>query len=193
MNQNGARRAIVKLLDDYKSILTNGFVHQGVSRSIDHIFKSVMTAPQTFYYVLVQVDDSLTRSYDRNTREAKPHRSGLYGITIHVTDIATVESDDYEPYEIIDEDFRELCDRIECMLLGTYHAGLGAYGTYFASLPVCIQDPETESKFRLPRGSSDRQVRVINLDHTWEDPNTDQYVPLLYSQIKFQLEEEWER
>jgi len=191
MNQNGARRAVVKLLRDYQDVLVYGFVHQGQQREIKSIYKSAMSALDAYYHMLVQVETGQTQNYARQANESKPHRRGGYEMTVHIVDAAIGQGTYVEPYELMDEDFRELCDRVEALVTGSYHAGLGTYASYFQSLPICIADPNTESKFGLPRG--DRQVRVINLDHTYEDPTNEVYLPLLYSQVKFTLEEEWER
>lgn len=190
MNQVGAQRAIRKLIQDYADILVSGFVHQGEQREIEDVVLSVMTAPRAFYFICVEAANARSQSFGGNAgTEGKPQRVGLYELSVHVVDAALSSGDENEePYELMHSDFRTLCDRIEAMVCGDEMSG--TYAAYFTCLPLCIPDPESTSEYRLLRQrGTDRSVRVLNLDTEWQDPNTQQWTPIFYSQIQFSLEE----
>ncbi|NIR26609.1 MAG: hypothetical protein GWN77_06545 [Gammaproteobacteria bacterium] len=193
MNDVGCQRAVKQLIEGYSSVLTSGFTHQGQVRSIKDIVLSPMTAPRDFYFVYIGITNATTQSFGGNPgNEGKPHRAGKYQCEVHIVDVAIPQGSDVEPYELMHVDFRELGNRFEAMLTGSYHAGLGTYASYFESLPICLEDTQTDSKFTLERGRGpDRQVVKENLDHTWYDPDNDTYTPLFYSIIRFNLIEGW--
>jgi len=193
MNEVGAQRAIKKLIDDYKDVLVDGHYQQGTYRAINEITLSVLTPPRQYYHVKVQVRGAEDMSFvDRNT--AKPRRKPVYDCMIHVADPAKASGTYWaEQYELAHTHFRSMVEGIAALVAGSYWASPinGTYYTYFQSLPICIEDPDTNSKFHIVRGGrSDRLIRVQNLDHTWQDPDNEVWTPLMYSTIQFSLEEQ---
>ena len=190
MNQVAAQRAIKKLIKDYASVLVSGIEHQGQAREIEDIVLSPMTAPRAYYHILVQVQRVDSSSADPIGNQARPKRLAEYEIVIHVVDAAVPSGGaGAEPYVLMHTDFRNLCDGIAALVAGSYWPGGGTYNTYFQSLPLCIRDPDSGSKFILKRGGRDRAIRISNLDQTWNDPDTNQWTPIFYSVIEFALQE----
>lgn len=192
MNEVGCQRAIRKLIQDHQAVLVAEFQQAGQDRQIADIVLSALTAPRDYYHILVQARETRSTSFGGTvSNQAKPRRGVQYGCTVHVVDVAmptSVIGD--EPYEEVHTDFRNLVGGIAALICGSYWAGSATYGTYFESLPLCIEDPDSNSKFSMLRGKQrDREVRVQNLDHNWTDPNSDQWTGVLYSTLDFTLEE----
>lgn len=195
MNEIGCQRAIKKLINDNSTVLVDGLVEFGQQRRIKDIVMSVMTAPRDYYFVLVQVNQKTGSSnFTASANENKPHRKIEYTCSLHVVDVAVQSGlQGEEPYELVHEHHRVLCDRIEALICGSYYPGGGTYATYFVDYPTCIPDPESDSAFRLmrSRGNADRSVRIQNMDTMWKDPSADQPTPIFYSVLNFSMIEEW--
>lgn len=191
MNQVGCQRAIQKLIQDYSSVLTYGHYHGGTYRTIQEITLSILTPPREYYHICVQAQGAMESSELAPGNQAKPKRRPVYDCMVHVVDPALPSNTEgEEQYELAHIYFRNMCDGIAAMISGAYWHGGGAFASYFPSLPLCIEDPESDSVFSLVRGrNNDRGVRVQNMDHTWADPTTDVWTPIHYSQITFTLEE----
>lgn len=192
MNEVGAQRAIKNLIETYQDVLVDGHYQQGTYRSIEEVVLSVLTPPRLYYHVTVQVRGTEDMSFPaRNI--VNPQRNPLYDCMIHVVDVARA-SGTYmaEQYELAHTHFRSMTEGMVAMLAGSYWASPinGTYYTYFESLPICLEDPDSNSKFKLIKGGrSDRLIRVQNLDQTWQDPSNEIWTPLFYSTIQFNLEE----
>lgn len=190
MNEIGCQRAIQKLIQDYSSVLTYGHYQNGTYREIKEVTLSVLTPPVEYYHIKVQVQGVKEASENPPGNQAKPGRRAIYNCMVHVVDPAlpsNVSGD--EQYEVAHTQFRTMCDGIAAMLAGSEWESCVAYQSYFTGLPICIPDPESDSKFSLIRGREDRSINVQNMDHTWAEPNTDVWTPIMYTQIGFTLEE----
>jgi len=192
MNEVGCQRAIQKLIQDYASVLTHGHCHGGTYREIKEVTLSVLTPPREYYHIKVQVQNVREASEISPGNQAKPIRKPVYDCMVHVVDPALPSNmEGEEQYELAHIYFRSMCDGIAAMIPGAYWHSGGAYASYFSSLPICIADPESDSKFSLVRGrQNDRGVRIQNMDHTWADPTNDVWTPIHYTQITFTLEEQ---
>jgi len=190
MNGVGCQRAIRRLILDYADVLVAEIEQQGRRREIADVVLSPLTAPRDYYHILVQIRGVRSTSFGgAATNQAKPRRGAQYSCTVHVVDVALPAGAE-EPYEEVHTDFRNLVDGLEALFCGSYWPGSATYGTYFAGLPLCIADPESDSEFSMLRGKTrDREVRVQNMDHNWTEPNSDQWTGILYSTLDFTLEE----
>lgn len=192
MNVVGCQRAIRQLLQDYSSVLTYGHDHGGTYRTIKEIAISLLTPPREFYHINVQVQAIQEVSELAPGNEAKPGRRAVYNCMLKVVDPAlpsNVEGE--EQYELAHIYFRTMCDGIAAMIPGSYWHSGGIYASYFTSLPICIEDPGSDSKFSLVRSKQgDRSVRVQNMDHSWADTNEEEWTPIHYSEISFTLAEQ---
>lgn len=192
MNTIGCQKAIKQLVDDYAGVLVYDHYQHGTYRAIEEVSISVLTPPRQYYHIKIQVQDVTDASFGgRATNIAKPKRHPLYNCMIHVVDAAIPSGTvGEEQYEEAHTDFRTMCEGIAAMITGSYWAGGGPYQTYFQSQPICLADPNSNSKFSLLRDANDRMVKIVNMDQTWADPTTDVWTPILYSQISFRLEEQ---
>jgi len=175
MNQVNCLKALRNLIIANEATLVAGTYFQGTYRAIQDVALSALDAPRGFYYYLIQVDTVSSQSLAQRSNVRNPHETCLYDCTIHVVDAAFMQADEYMPFEQMTMDFRQLTDRTVALLRGIN----------------CMTYPGTYNEFELYGGSPDRQVRVQNMDHTWEDAENQQVGAMLYSQMKFKLEERW--
>ncbi len=192
MNEVGCQRAIQKLLQDYSGVLTYGHYHGGTYREIKEITLSALTPPREYYHIKIQVQGTTEASEISPGNQAKPDRRAVYSCMIQVVDPALPSNvAGEEQYELAHIYFRTMCDGIAAMIPGAEWKSGGVWSSYFADLPICIEDPESDSKFSLARArQGDRSVKVQNMDHTWADPNNDTWTPIHYSEISFTLVEQ---
>jgi hypothetical protein len=193
MNQVGAQRAIKNLIDLYSDVLVSGHYQRGTYRTIKDVIYSVLTPPRDYYHVGIQIRGVNEASF-QDTNTAKPKRVPVYDCMVRVVERALPSGDEgEEQYFEAHAHFRSMVEGMVSLIAGSYWATpiVGSYHTYFEDLPICIQDPESNSEFSLVRGArSDRLVKVQNLDHTWFDPNNEVWTPLLISTIQFNLMEQ---
>ena len=193
MNEIGCQRAIRKLIQDYEDVLIDGHYHQGTYREIAEVVLAAITPPREYYHFKVQVTDAEETSFGRRPgNTAKPKRRAVYNCIVHMADLALPSGNlDEEQYLEQHIDFRSMVDGVAAMISGSYWRSGGTYAAYFEGLPICIEDPETDSKFNLVRGAADdRSVRVQNLDFEWRETTNDVWTPMFYSRCSFRLEEQ---
>lgn len=193
MNEIGCQRAIRQLVQNYQDVLVYGHYQRGAYRSIEEIVLSVLTPPKRYYHVKVQVTDVREVSFaGRPGNEAKPRRRAVYSCIVHLADAALPSGDvGEEQYLEAHTHFRSMVDGVAAMVSGSYWRSGGTYASYFEDLPICIEDPETSSKFSLVRGTADdRNVAVQNLDFEWPDVDNEVWTPMFYSRVNFKLEEQ---
>lgn len=192
MNEVGCQRAIQKLIEDNKGILTYGHYHQGSYRAIEEITLSVLTPPREYYHVKIQVGEVSESSFGpRPGNEAKPRRRPVYNCVVHVVDAALPSGiQGAEQYELMHTDFTNMLDGMTALICGSYWQAGGSYGAQFMNTPLCLTDPVTGAEYSLVRDqANDRLVRKQNLHHTWVDPDSEVWTPLLYSTLTFRLEQ----
>lgn len=193
MNTIGCQRAIRRLIQDYQDVLVHGHYQLGTYRTIATIALSILTPPNKYYHLGVQVTEAEETSFGKRPgNEAKPNRKAVYKCIVHAADRAMPSGDvGEEQYLEAHTHFRSMCEGIAAMTSGSYWNSGGTYATYFEGLPICIEDPNTDSRFSLVRGNADdRLVRVQNLDLHWADvDNREAWTPMFYSRIAFSLEE----
>lgn len=189
MNEIGCQRAIRWLLEQYSDVLTYGHYQNGTYRTIAEIVLSPLTPPQEYYHILVQAEGVKEASDVNPGNQVKPPRVAIYDCTIHVVDPAFPSNIvNAEQYEVAHEDFRTMCDGIAALIAGSTWHSSSVYSSYFTGLPVCMTDPQSDSKFSMVRGSGDRGIDIRNMDHTWKDPDNETWTPIMYSRISFKLE-----
>lgn len=177
MNQPALLYALRQLVVDNESTLVSGLTQQDVAREIGQIAISVMDAPVSFYYVLVQIEGADSRSSSSRSNNKAPKEACDYDCAIHIIDQALRQQGDTFAYEQVTIDFRELCDRVIVQLRDTWC--------------FSADSPYDTPKFRLKKESPDRRVRVTNLDQDWYDEGDALVASILYCRLKFRIEETW--
>ena len=179
MNQPALLYALRQLIVDNESTFVSGLTQQNVAREIGQVAISVMDAPISFYYFLVQIESADSRSSSSRSNNKAPLETCDYDCAIHVIDQALRQPNDSPAYEATTINFRELCDRVVTQLRDTWC--------------FSADSPYDTPKFRLKKGSPDRQVRITNLDQDWYDAGDVLVSSILYCRLKFRIEETWVR
>lgn len=160
--------AVHTALDENKSTFTQGIAHQGVSREIKSILKSILTPPTQYYNISIHCADSREELTNlANTSVQRP--ISVYNVELHVSDLAIPQAADSPqvPYETMHQDFRTVVSRIAKYLRETKW------------LPTDSSIP----KYRLDMPTGLVRIR----DRTaWFDGNTGA-MPILYNVIDFVL------
>jgi hypothetical protein len=193
MNEIGCQRAIRQLIQNNEAVLVHGHYHQGTYREIGEIVLAAVSPPTEYYHYKIQITDAEETSFGRRPgNTAKPKRRAVYNCIIHMVDLALASGNlGEEQYLAQHIDFRSMVDGVTAMVSGSYWRSGGTYAAYFVGLPICIEDPESDSSFDLVRGAADdRSIRVQNLDFEWRDTNNDVWTPMFYSRCSFALEEQ---
>lgn len=172
MNQVALLLALREMIVANEDTLVNGFVHQGVERSIHKVTTTVIDPPQGFYHIAIYCSLVVSASRDAGnivTATEEP----IFDCSIFVIDAALQELDEELPYEDMTHDFRTLCDRMVAMLRSTR--------CFSASSPndtpkYTIVDPK-------------HTIRVENADDNWYDNQNQAYGPILFSTIKFKVKQ----
>ena len=175
MDQVACLLAVQNLININAATLVSGLVHQGQARTIKGTAVSVLVAPVAYYFFVVQVRAASSMAV-RSANMREPNERCTYDVIVHVADAAFAQMGEDAPYEQMTLDFRRVTDRFVEVLRNTRC--------------FTAPTPNNTHKFSLPYDGP-RKVNVTNLDHWWNDAQTGQSVPILYSTIEFQLEEPW--
>jgi len=121
LNEQSARHAIKKLVDDNAIAFMDGILVNGHQRDLAHVAISEAALPSgtgTTDYPFVRV--VCRRAYLRRLVSRSALQTlGRYDMEVLVSDEATIQLGDTTPAEQADSDFRLLCDRMVNEIMDT--------------------------------------------------------------------------
>lgn len=167
MNQNAAINAVYGVLNTNKAVVVSGITHQGISRELQHIFRSNLTAWMETYAVTIHCPAATEKFSEPSANTVRGRAQVTYSMEIHVVDTAFPQTSDTNqlPFEQMHSDFRTVVARIVRLVKDTTVA--------FTSGGV---------ELRLTPFSP---VKVDERT-SWFDNGQESY-PMLYSIIHFEL------
>jgi hypothetical protein len=183
MNEYAVAGALKELIDTKRKTLVSGLSLDGEDRYIAQLTASILTPPERFYFVGIDVQDG-DQSYDypnagRNVSHASKVASAgammrdRYNVSIYVMDYAhkaTPLENYVQSFEEEHQLFRVLTDRIVHLLDQTETMTYDSYTIYL------IGD----------RGVEDRNIRKVNRHDAWESDDGDHF--RLLTEISFRAE-----
>lgn len=163
MDENSLRLKLRQLVLDNEATLVDGFIHQGVQRTIHQVAVSNLTPPTGYYFIRILVENS-TESKLAIINKVKGKKQANHSVVIGIADYAKYQSAENMPFELMDGDFQKFTDRL-----------------------VSLFDSITYLDcYRLVTES--REFDKYNLTDTFEI--AEGYAALMYSEIRFTMVEE---
>lgn len=179
MSEELVVQAIENLINSNISTLLSGLNSQGTERDEYQVVGTSLAPAQLYYFISIDINRVRysSRSEGVPTQAAPQLRTAEYDCVIGVTDAASLEVNDPEPYRLMHKAFRKFSDRVVALFEDQNLRWLNA--------------PGNVAKYELKRssgrtvGGSDRAVEKNNLSGTYIDQ--EQEYSLLHSQITFTL------
>lgn len=170
-----ARLAIKALIETNKAALVDDITHQGVDREIKQITTSQFTPYTDFYFISIYSNSTSFTSKVGSRVVAVPSvRQATYEMVIEVLDNAVEQINDQEAFELMDNDFVLITDRIVSLIASTNK----------------IQYNGCTFKLLKGEDGSDRVVNKQNMSVMGTNRVTGQTEYVLFSQITFSLTQE---
>lgn len=174
MSEELVVQAIENLISDNIVTLLSGLISQGTDRDEYQIVGTSLAPAQLYYFVSIDINRVRYASLSEGSpvQAAPKLRTAEYDCVVGITDSASLEVLDPEPYRLMHAQFRKFSDRIVALFEDENRHWIYA--------------PGNVAKYELKRvRGNDRAVEKNNLSGTYIDQ--EQEYSLLHSQVTFTL------